>query len=309
MADTLKLADIDDDSLQQRARQWRQSQAGQIAKQTLTAAKDFLPSTWRFATSPLRHLPTVVIVGAKRAGTRRLYTHLLKHPRCFGASQKEIDYFSEHSDRGIAWYRARFPWRRRVLRTEGHVLEVSPSYLPTPSALRRMKAILPKARIIVIARDPIARAFAHYQHEKVRYSESRRFEDAVADELRTSQIHAQRGAALAPDTPPMLGYVSRGYYALQLELLFKVYPRNKVLLVDNANVTNDLAATCNRVFDFMGLDAFDVQPKPTEESHNAESLCPRVAAMLRDHFRPHDLLLADIAGQRFSWMSSRAEAA
>jgi hypothetical protein len=305
MADTIKLADSEVDSLRQRARRWKQHPAVQFANASLKTARDVVPAAWRLATSPVRHLPTVVIVGAKRAGTRRLYTHLLKHPRCFGASEKEIDYFSEHADRRIDWYRSRFPWRRRVWRCEGHVLEVSPSYLPTPSALRQMKKVLPKARVIVILRDPVARAFAHYQHERIRYVGSRTFAEAVAEELRRDEFPARRGVAQLPEAAPMLGYVARGYYALQLELLFKVYPRNKVLLVDSASVTNDLAATCNRVFDFMGLDSFDVDPRNSDDGGSQrETIDPRVAAELLDHYRPHDELLADLVGQSFSWMAS-----
>ena len=51
----------------------------------------------------------------------------------------------------------------------------------------------------------------------------------------------------------MLGYVSRGYYALQLELLLKLYPRNKVLIMDAESLRADATGTCERVFNFMGL--------------------------------------------------------
>jgi hypothetical protein len=34
-----------------------------------------------------------------------------------------------------------------------------------------------------------------------------------------------------------------------------------------------------------------------------------VAAELREHYRPHDALLTDVAGQQFSWMTVRQQAA
>src|SRR3954454_2600813 len=140
MTSEIKLADTgDEQSLRSLVRRLKQHSAFKVAKPALEAVKNSLPFAMRMVTNRFRHLPTVVIVGVKRAGTRRLYANLLKHPRCFAAVEKESDYFSEHAHRSVAWYRSRFPMRQRVLRSSGHVLEVSPSYLPTPSALRRMK--------------------------------------------------------------------------------------------------------------------------------------------------------------------------
>ena len=82
-----------------------------------------------------------------------------------------MDYFLKHPERSVAWYRSRFPWRRRVWRRQGQVLEASPSYLPTPIALWKMHLVLPNARVIVLLRDPVSRAFSHYQHKKTRHVE------------------------------------------------------------------------------------------------------------------------------------------
>jgi hypothetical protein len=309
MANEIKLAEFgDEDSLRQFARRVKQHPAYRVAKPALDAVKNSLPLVLRMATNRFRHLPTVVIVGVKRAGTRRLYANLLKHPRCFAAVEKEIDYFSEHPERSVAWYRSRFPLRRRVLRRGGHVLEVSPSYLPNPIALQRMKVVLPRTRIIVLLRDPVARAFAHYEHQRTRFVESRRFEEAVAEELRNDAFPAKPGVALAADAKSMLGYVSRGYYALQLELLLKVYTRNRVLVIDSASLTEDMSAVCERVFDFMGLDSFDVKSGKTgDRDVNQQKIDSRVVDRLREHYRPHDEMLEELLGQSFSWMSRRVQ--
>lgn len=307
MSSEIRIADVgDEQSLRSLARRLKQHPAYKAAKPSLDAVKNSLPLVMRMATNRIRHLPTTVIVGAKRAGTRRLYANLLQHPRCFAAVEKEIDYFSEHAHRSVAWYRSRFPLRRRVIRRGGHVLEVSPSYLPTPSALRRMKMVLPGTRIIVLVRDPVSRAFAHYEHQRSRYAESRGFAEAVADELRNNSFPAKPGVALAADAKPMLGYVSRGYYALQLELLLKVYTRNRVLVIDSAKLQEDKSAVCERVFDFMGLESFDVEPgKTSNRDYYQEKIDPRVADLLRDHYRPYDEMLEEMLGQSVSWMLPR----
>jgi Sulfotransferase domain len=207
----------------------------------------------------------------------------------------------------VAWYRSRFPLSIRVNWRSGQVMEASPSYLPTPEAIRKMKQVLPKARVIVLLRDPVSRAFSHYQHRKTRHLESRSFEECIDEEIRANEFPPQLGVATRPNAARMWGYVARGYYALQLELLLKVFPRNKVLILDCADLFKDTRATCERVFDFMGLDSFDVEPtKIYNRGYYREQIDPRVAEKLRVHYRPYDELLAHVIDEQFTWMKPTA---
>lgn len=310
MANEIKLADVSDEqSFRVRLRRLKRHPAFRVWKMPFDLVKGSLTGGFRLATHRVRHLPTTVIVGAQKAGTTQLYAYMVKHPRCYGAAEKEVDYFSKHPKRPVAWYRSRFPWRRRVLRRQGHVIEASPSYLPTPSALRKMQTVLPNARIIVILRDPVSRAFSHYQHKKTRHLESRSFAEAVEAEIRTNAFPAQWGVALHEGAQPMLGYVARGYYALQLEMLNKMYRRNRILVLDSASLFADTAATCNRVFDYMGLEDFDVEPgKVYNRGYYQEKIDPHVAERLREHYRPYDEMLTEFVGQPFGWMTPAPQA-
>src|SRR4051812_26051701 len=107
MANQIKLAEIGDEQSAPAFRVW---------KLPFDRVMDSLAGSWRLATQRVRHLPTTVIVGAQKAGTSQLYAHMVKHPRCFGASEQAEDYFSTQPTRRIAWYRSRFPWRRPVWR-------------------------------------------------------------------------------------------------------------------------------------------------------------------------------------------------
>ena len=133
MSSEIKLADVgDEQSLRMFARRLKQHPAYKVAKPALDAVKNSLPLAIADGDKPVSSSAHDCDRRGKKGGNERLYANLLKHPRCFAAVEKEIDYFSEHPDRSVAWYRSRFPLRRRVLRRGGHVLEVSPSYLPTP---------------------------------------------------------------------------------------------------------------------------------------------------------------------------------
>lgn len=305
MATEVKLAEVgEEDSFRVFWRRVKRHPAYRVCKAPGDLVKNFLPNVWRRSTQRFRHLPTTLIVGAQKAGTTQLYSYLVTHPCCFGAAEKEVDYFSKQAERSVQWYRSRFPLSFRVTRTRGQVMEASPSYLATPSALRKMKEVVPKARIIVILRDPVSRAFSHYQHRKTRHLEMRGFAECVAEELREHAFSPQFGLALQANAKPMLGYVARGYYALQIELLLKLFARNRVLFVDSATLFQDTTATCQRVFDFMGLDDFEVQPtKIFNRGFYKETIDPRVAEQLREHYRPYDDLLANLLGMPFSWMN------
>src|SRR3954454_9607413 len=157
MTHQIKLADVgNDDSLRELLWRVKRHPAVRVWKRPFDLLKDGRSSAWRLTTQRYRHLPTTVIVGAQKAGTTQLYVYMVKHPGCWEAAEKEVDYFSKRPHRSIRWYRSRFPMRWRVPWRQGHVLEASPSYLPAPSALRKMHKVLPNARVIVLLRDPVS---------------------------------------------------------------------------------------------------------------------------------------------------------
>ena len=63
--------------------------------------------------------------------------------------------------RGERWYRAHFDPQvgRRRLR-----FEATPDYLFHPLAADRAAALVPDAKLVVLLRDPVARAWSHYRH-------------------------------------------------------------------------------------------------------------------------------------------------
>jgi hypothetical protein len=267
---------------------------------------DAITNAARLVTQRLRHLPTLVIVGAHRAGATHLYAHLVSHPRCFESLHGENDYLAQPPKRSPWKYRSQFPLSLRVTRKRGHVLEAAPSYLSTPSALRELRQVVPKARLIVLLRDPVVRSFSHYQHNKTLGIETRSFANCVADELSRNEFPARSGVGAGPNAKPMTGYASGGYYGLQLELLLQLFPRNKVLLMDSATMFQNTVAACERVFNFLGLNSFEVPPTKFDfRDWHQQAMDPWLAAELREHYRPYDELLTDVVGQQFSWMTQQ----
>src|SRR4051812_9019690 len=97
-----------------------------------------------------------MIIGAPRSGTTALSRYVGAHPDAFMARIKEVRYFDSLPDLGVDRYAGHFE-EGRGARAIG---EATPTYMYSTVALRRMRDILPHARLIAILRDPVKRAYS-----------------------------------------------------------------------------------------------------------------------------------------------------
>jgi hypothetical protein len=105
-------------------------------------------------------LPTFVIVGAQKSGTRWLRYNLGLHPDIYTAPVEPNFFIDVRADvpEGLEWYRSHFEgWAGEPI-----IGEATPAYMmwhhdPERSAAR-VHAVIPGARILAILRNPIDRA-------------------------------------------------------------------------------------------------------------------------------------------------------
>jgi len=103
-------------------------------------------------------LPDFIAIGPPRTGTTWLYRALRGHaglPR----ETKETDFFTDHYDKGIAWYLEFF----RDCAPELPKGEISPNYFAAPDAPERTARHIPQCRIICTLRDPVDRLYSFYR--------------------------------------------------------------------------------------------------------------------------------------------------
>lgn len=110
--------------------------------------------------SDIDTLPGLLIIGAQKAGTSALYSYLTHHPEVV-KSRKELNFFNRHYDKGKLYYKRQFPLRK------GLRIDATPSYLYNKAVPVRAAATLaPTTRIIVLLRDPVARAYSAWNMYK-----------------------------------------------------------------------------------------------------------------------------------------------
>jgi len=269
-----------------------------------------LKEHFRLATAAMRTLPHFIIVGAQKAGTTSLYWYLLQHPQVLGVAKKEIHFFDTEFHRGIRWYRANFPTTMEIQirdATKGirHLSgEASPYYMFHPHAPRRMAEVVPAARLIVLLRDPVERAYSHYNHVVKRGGEPLPFEEAVKKEQERLDGELEKMIADETYRSPnyrRFSYVSRGYYVDQLKELGKFFPRKQIMVIKSEDLFQRTQETYDQVLEFLELKPWTLK---STASKNKGSYSPGPLPLekeLRAHFQPYNKQLNEYLGVDFGW--------
>ena len=242
-----------------------------------------------------RELPGLVILGAQKSGTSSLHHYLTQNSQVIAPLRKEVHYFDLNFARGEAWYRAHFG---RV-GEPGLNLDSSPYYLFHPCVPERLHALLPAARLVVLLRDPVRRAYSHYWHERDKGRESLSFEDAIRAEperLGDSEMRLARGEIAASREHQLHSYLARGRYAEQLERWFARFPREQFLVMRFEDLAAQPLATLNRTLAWLGLQPLAAARTEPRNTRSYPPLEPMTAERLREYFAPHEARLRGLLG-------------
>jgi hypothetical protein len=255
-------------------------------------------------------LPDFLIIGAQKAGTTYLYHLLTRHPFVDPAKQKEVHYFDVHFGKGNDWYRSHFP--RETWREDRRILtgEASPYYLYYPHAARRASQVVPHARLIVLLRNPVDRAYSDYQHKFREGREPlRSFQEAIDAEeqrLRGEKEKLLADEDYASPNYRRFSYLSRGVYVDQLKEWRKYFDKDQLLVLKSEDFLERPADTLASVHEFLGLplwEAGDLLGDDPELSHKGSyrELDPAVRERLKSYFEPHNQRLYEFLGVDFGW--------
>jgi hypothetical protein len=281
------------------------------------------PAAHRFrrATASSRMVPTFIIIGAQRAGTTTLWTYLRSHPDIQGpkpadpkvAWPKELHFFDEQFDRGLDWYRAFFPLERsreRARRSGRDLItgEATPYYLFHPLAAERAAATVPDARLIVLLRDPIERAYSHYQLMRRTGREKLSFEEAIQAEprrlARSGESFGGESGARKHHHHRHRAYVARSMYAEQLERWLTHFPREQLLAIRAEDFSVDLPGIYAEALGFLGARPWAPREFKPRNIGGYAPIDPELRARLEDRFAESNARLEELLGWSSSWSAA-----
>jgi hypothetical protein len=186
-----------------------------------------------------------ILAGAQKSGTTALHYFLSKHPDITMGDQQEIHFFDNDamfvSEPDYEQLHKHYP----PLAASMIAGDCTPSYLYYEPAVERIHRYNPKIKLLILLRNPVDRAFAHWNMQRFRGREPLDFFDAVREE--ESRI---RGAP--PTEARRFAYIDRGFYGRQLARVFKFFPPEQVKVVKFEGFTARQRDTVASIFSFLG---------------------------------------------------------
>lgn len=233
-------------------------------------------------------LPDALGIGVQKGGTTTLHHLLQAHPEVYLPACKEVHFFSKHYAAGPAWYARHFAEAPAHCRR----IEITPYYVFHPMVPERVRALLPRVRLILLLRDPVERALSQLFH-------SRRlgFETLPAEQALAAECERLAGADAVLAQPDGLhqshqehSYLSRSRYELQLPRWRAAFAPEQLLVLRSEDLFDAPAAVWTRLQAFLQLTPVELPEglaKPWNRGHGeADAVSSGLRAELRSQLEP-----------------------
>jgi len=187
-------------------------------------------------------IPNLFIVGAPKAGTSFLYQQLKVHPELFFSKVKELNHFSDQeiSESGSYYKDFRVSTLDSYLKFyksangERYLTDCSVSYFAYPEVAKKIYAFNDQAKVVIILRNPIKRAYSHYLMDKRMGYTQKPFNKYLSNE----------------NDPHYHSYVHNSLYHRNVKNYMDIFGRDQVCVL----FLEDIELTINKLFDFLGVE-------------------------------------------------------
>lgn len=222
--------------------------------------------------------PNLFVAGVAKAGTTTLHHLLDAHPSIQMSKIKEPHYFSEmivptdepneHSYiiRDERDYLALFDFSKKAT----YYGESSPSYFLDPNSPEAIYKKSQHIKVLVILRDPIARAFSHYH---MGFQSGKENQRSFLKALQSDEQNPSKKWGLSHM------YIETGQYADSISRYQGRFGKENVKILFYETAFDDLKHTCNEITEFLDLPAYE--EIPFSERRNAGQYQGRIGMALK----------------------------
>ncbi len=253
----------------------------------------------------IRKKPTFFIIGVQKAGTTSLYNYLIQHPQIKEALIKETHFFNMNYNKGMFYYRALFPISFSKQSITG---EATPDYFDHPKVPERLYKHFPDAKLIVIFRNPLDRAFSHFNFVQSYNDEEKKltFEEALNLEEERLKFAFDRLDADIYNSAREIsnyGYVYKSLYSKHLSRWLKFFPLSNFLFIDFDELKKSPNDVLKKIFKFLGVkDDFSINDTKVRNKTTYRSMLnDETKKELEKKFEKYNTELKHLTKIDFKW--------
>lgn len=206
--------------------------------------------------------PNFFIVGAPKCGTTALFKYLESHPQVFLSDPKELNFFSKKELEEQSLYYKDFKPKNeneylnhfKNLDTQHKIIgEASVSYLFYPEVVGRIHSFNPDSKIVILLRDPVARAWSHFLMDKRLGLVKKDLMEIFHSEKESDKLNFQQ-------------YFLLGNYASQVKKYLDLFGKKNVKILFTEELKNERNTITTKLYRFLGIQDFELVD---ETKHNA----------------------------------------
>jgi hypothetical protein len=159
------------------------------------------------------------------------------------------------------------------------------------SAPQRMQRYNPAMKLIMLLRNPVTRAYSHWNMERARQRDPLPFEQAIRTE-------AERCREALPLQHRRYSYVDRGFYSEQIRRIWRHFPVEQTLVLRTEELQRTPDAALAKITSFLGIARFPpVEPRSVHAGPYQSPMSAEARDRLREIFAPEVRKLE----QMFGW--------
>lgn len=209
--------------------------------------------------------PDFIIAGFMKCGTTQLFLNLNKHPgvtmckptgpiRPGLSGGTEMRFWGlDNWGKGIEWYKSRF---------QGDICgEKSPDYIGYRKSMRLMTKHAPDTKLLIGIRNPVERAYSHYQMNLQQRRLSWPF--TLSNCRQKQKIYLRLGK----------------YYEIITKNVLPFFPREQIYIYICEKMKNNLTEEMKKLCEFIGADTIEI---PSENIHTSQRYNKRKDDMYKD---------------------------
>jgi len=189
--------------------------------------------------------PNFFIIGAPRSGTTLLHNYLKQIPGIFMSSVKEPSYFAISINPKQKLTKPIHDKKKYLklfekAKYDDAVGESTPSYLWDPQAAKLIHQVVPDAKIIMILRNPVERAYSHYLQGIGFGYETLPLQEAMKKSLNSPNDYSNRITAA-------------GFYSEQVKRYLNIFKKEQLKIFIFEEFIQDLEKSLGEILDFLGV--------------------------------------------------------